>query len=145
MKRQLLSLALLIPLCGPAAPYSIDWYRIAGGGGTSTNLQYSVAGTMGQHDAAAPSTGGTYSLRGGFWAMISVVQTPGAPTLYINRSGQTVTVQWQNATGWVLQQNNNPTLPAGWLANSSWTTLNGTNYLNLTSPIGTLFFRLHSQ
>ena len=52
-------------------------------------------------------TGGNYSLTGGFWALISVVQTPGAPTLYISHSGNTVTVYWQAVSGWTLHQNNN--------------------------------------
>src|SRR5271157_3921855 len=30
--------------------YSIGWYKIAGGGGSSSNGQYSVSGTIGQQD-----------------------------------------------------------------------------------------------
>ena len=137
-------LALLLCQSAGAQSYSIDWYKIAGGGGTSTGGTYSVSGTIGQHDAGGPMTGGNYSLTGGFWALISVVQTPGAPTLYISHSGTTVTVYWQDVSGWNLQQNNNLSIPAGWLVNSSWTTSNGTNYLNLSSPTGNLFFRLHN-
>jgi len=43
---------------------------------------------------------------------------------------------------WNLQQNSNLSSPDGWSVNSSWTTPNGTNYVNLTSPPGSLFFRL---
>jgi len=122
--------------------YSIDWYKVAGGGGTSTGGTFAVSGTIGQHDAGGSMSGGNYSLTGGFWALISVVQTPGAPTLYISRSGNTVTVFWLNVSGWSLQQNNNLAMPANWSVNSSWTTSNGTNYLNLVSPAGNEFFRL---
>ena len=122
--------------------YSIDWSKVAGGGGTSSNGQYAISGTIGQHDAGGPMTGGNYSLTGGFWALISVVQTPGAPTLYISHSGNTVTVYWQDVSGWSLEQNANLALANNWSVNSSWTTSNGTNYLNLTSPTGNLFFRL---
>ena len=87
-------------------------------------------------------TGGNYSLTGGFWALYSVVQTPGAPTLYITRPGNTVTVYWQAVSGWSLQQNANLALANGWSASGGVTTANGTNYLNLTSPTGNLFFRL---
>jgi len=125
-----------------AQSYTIDWYKISGGGGTSTSGTYQVSGTIGQHDAGGPMTGGSYSLTGGFWALISVVQTPGAPTLYISRSGNAVTVYWQAVSGWSLQQNNNLTMPANWMASGGVTTSNGTNYLNLTSPTGNLFFRL---
>jgi hypothetical protein len=64
-----------------AQTYSIDWHKIAGGGGTSTGDVYSVSGTIGQHDATSQLlTGGNYSLTGGFWSLLSVVQTPGAPS-----------------------------------------------------------------
>ena len=141
----LLAFALIIDsqlTIAHAQQYSIDWFKISGGGGTSTNGQYVLSGTIGQHDAGGPMTGGTYSLTGGFWALLSVVQTPGAPTLYVAHSGNTVTVYWQNISGWNLEQNNNVSVPAGWSTNSSWTTTSGTNYLNLTSPTGNLFFRL---
>ena len=75
------STLILQPSTASAQPYSIDWYKIAGGGGTSTGGTYQVSGTIGQPDAGGPMTGGNYSFTGGFWALISVVQTPGAPTL----------------------------------------------------------------
>jgi hypothetical protein len=90
-------------------------------------------------------TGGNYSLTGGFWSLISVAQTPGAPTLYVTHSGNTVTVFWQNVSGWNLHQNGNLTTPiASWPASSSPTLTNGTNYLNIVNPTGNLFFRLNN-
>lgn len=137
----LATLLIQVP-AGRAQSYSINWYKIAGGGGTSANGQYTLSGTIGQHDAGGPMTGGSYSLTGGFWALFSVIQTPGAPTLYISHSGNTVTVFWQNVSPWLLEQNNSLTAPAAWSTNSSWTTTSGTNYLNITAPTGNLFFRL---
>ena len=125
-----------------AQSYSIDWCKVSGGGGTSTGGVYAVSGTIGQPDASGAMTGGNYSLTGGFWALISVVQTSGAPTLYISHSGNSVTVYWQAVSGWSLQQNNNLPLPANWTASGGVTPLNGTNYLNISSPTGNLFFRL---
>ena len=125
-----------------AQSYSIDWYTIDGGGGTSTGGVYAVSGTIGQPDASGAMTGGNYSLTGGFWSLIAVVQTGGAPTLYITSSGNTVTVYWQDVSGWSLQQNSNLNSLGGWSVNSSWTTSNGTNYLYITPPVGNLFFRL---
>ena len=122
--------------------YSVDWFKVSGGGGTSTGGVYSVSGTVGQHDAGGPMTGGNYSLTGGFWSLISVVQSPGAPPLAISHAGNAVTVYWQNVSGWTLQQNTSVTSPAGWSPSSGVTTTNGTNYLNLTSSTGNLFFRL---
>ena len=142
MKNFLLLFNLLLPAIGFAQPYSIDWYKIAGGGGASTGGVYAVSGTIGQPDAGVAMTGGNYSLTGGFWALIAVVQTPGAPTLYITESGNTVTIYWQAASGWTLQQNNNLTNLVNWSASGGVTALNGTNYLNITSPTGNMFFRL---
>ena len=139
-----ISVLMLAAVGGFAQSYSIDWYKVAGGGGTSSGGNYSLSGTIGQPDASAPMTGGNYSLTGGFWSLISVVQTIGAPTLYISHAGSTVTVYWQNVSGWSLQQNNNLAATGGWSANSGASTLNGTNYLNLASPTGNLFFRLQN-
>ena len=125
-----------------AQQFSIDWYKVAGGGGTSTGGVYSVSGTIGQPDASGAMSGGNYSLTGGFWSLISVMQAPGAPTLYISHSGNAVTVYWQAVSGWSLQQNNNLTVPANWTASGGVITSNGTNYLSITPPTGNLFFRL---
>ncbi len=50
--------------------YDLTWNSIDGGGATfSTGGGYSLGATIGQADAGA-SSGGTYSLSGGFWAGI---------------------------------------------------------------------------
>jgi len=139
----LLSAILYLPATSFAQSYSIDWYKIAGGGGTSSNGQYAVSGTIGQHDAGGPMTNEEYSVTGGFWSPLSVVQTAGAPTLYISRTGNTVSIHWQAAPGWTLQQNDSLSVPANWAASGyTITTTNGTNSIALTAPQGNLFFRL---
>jgi hypothetical protein len=127
-----------------AQTYSVNWSTIAGGGGTGTNGPFAVSGTIGQAAAGGPMTNGQFSVTGGFWALVSAVQTPGAPPLYITHSGSTVTVYWQNTPGWNLQQNTSVKAPANWSASSGVTTSNGTNYLSLVNPAGNLFFRLNS-
>lgn len=124
-----------------AQNYSIDWHKVAGGGGTSTNGQYTVSGTIGQHDTGV-STGGNYTVTGGFWSLINVVQTAGAPTLFITHSNNAVIVYWQTTAGWTLQQNASLSAPANWSASSGITAANGTNSITLVNPTGTLFFRL---
>jgi hypothetical protein len=127
-----------------AQSYSIDWYKIAGGGGTSTGATYQVTGTIGQPDASGALTGGNYSLTGGFWSLIAVVQTAGAPVLTVSHSGNNIIISWPSASaGFGLQQNDN-------LATGSWTPANGftisddgtTKSITITSPTGNLFFRL---
>src|SRR6266568_4789458 len=78
-----------------AQSYSIDWFTIDGGGGTSTGSVYSVSGTIGQPDAnAQPLTGGNFSVVGGFWSLFAV-QTPGSPLLTIRlTSTNTALVLW---------------------------------------------------
>ena len=143
MKTFLFLISLMAPALGFAQSYSIDWYKIAGGGGTSTNGSYSVSGTIGQPDASGAMSGGNYSVTGGYWSLINVVQTPGAPTLYISHAGNTVTVYWQDVTGWSLVQSGNLTTPMGrWSASSSPTLTGGTNYWNVTNPSGNVFYRL---
>ena len=133
--------------CLQAQGYSIDWHKIAGGGGTSTGPfsgtnYYSVTGTIGQPDASGAMVGGNYSVTGGYWSLIQVMQTSGAPTLYVSHSGNTVTVYWQHVSGWNLVQSGSLTTPmASWSA-SSPTLTGGTNYLNLVNLSGNVFFRL---
>jgi hypothetical protein len=138
-----LSVFSLQPSTASGQSYTIDWYKIAGGGGSSTGGTFSVTGTIGQPDASGAMTGGNYAVTGGFWALIQVVQTPGAPTLYVSHAGNVVTVYWQNITGWNLHQNSNlATSIASWAASSSPTLNGATNYLSLTNTTGNLFFRL---
>ena len=123
--------------------YSIDWYKIAGGGGTSTGATYQVSGTIGQPDAGGAMSGGNYSLTGGFWSLIAVVQTAGLPSLTITHSGSSVTVSWPNTGSYTLQQNNNLAVPGGWATSGySISMSNGTNSVTITPPVGNLFFRL---
>lgn len=59
--------------------YSLSWYTVDGGGATFlTGGSYSLGSTAGQPDAAA-SSGGSYSLNGGFWSGVAITQTP-SPT-----------------------------------------------------------------
>ena len=125
--------------------YSIDWYKIAGSGGTSTGGTYSVSGTIGQPDASGAMTGGNYSLTGGFWALIAAVQTPGLPLLTItfNHQLSTINVSWPSpSTGWTLQQNSDLTTTSWSTSGYTITTSNGTNSVTITPPTGNLFFRL---
>jgi hypothetical protein len=124
--------------------YAIDWFTVDGGGGTCTGGIYTITSTIGQPDASGQMTGDDYSLTGGFWSLISVVQTAGAPTLYISHTGNTVMIYWQSLSGWNLQQNGNLAAPGDWTT-SGYTinTSNGTNTVTIISPSGNLFFRLH--
>ena len=142
LKTLFLTAALLLPAAANAQ-YSIDWYKVAGGGGTSTGGTYQVSGTIGQPDASGAMTGGNYSLTGGFWSLISVVQTGGLPNLTITHAGNSVIVSWLDTGSYTLQQNSNLAASAGWTTSGyTITTANGTNSITITQPTGNLFFRL---
>ncbi len=144
-------LSLLIACCAlvlsanllRAQSYSISWYKIAGGGGTVSNGQYTLSGTIGQHDAGGPMTNGNYSVTGGFWSLISAVQTVGSPFLTVTHSGNNVIVSWPSpSTGFTLQQNSNLSTPT-WGTSGFTISDDGTNKsITIPSPTGNLFFRL---
>ena len=148
---RLAHLSLLLFLLHPSSfglqawgqSYSIDWFTLDGGGGTSTGGVYSVSGTIGQPEAGKMS-GGDYSVQGGFWSIISAVQTPGAPRLAIlNTATNAVVLSWPSpSTGFVLQQNSD-------LTTTNWTRVDlsvgddGTTKSVIVTPAaGHRFYRL---
>jgi hypothetical protein len=128
-----------------AQNYSIDWYKIAGGGGTCTGSVYSISGTIGQHDASGPMTGSVYSLTGGFWSLFAV-QTAGAPVLSIALTPtNTARVYWPSSfTNFTVQVKTS--LPSAiWSAATETIQDNGTNkFIIVNPPTGTHFYRLKS-
>ncbi len=99
-----------------AQSYSIDRFTVDGGGGTSTNGQYSLSGTIGQHDAGGPMTNGQYSVTCGFWALPTLVQTPGAPTLHItNAAPGFATIWWTPPTSGFTLQSTDSLSPTNWI------------------------------
>jgi hypothetical protein len=126
-----------------AQDYSIDWHKVAGGGGTSTGGVYSLSGTVGQHDAGGPMTGGKYSLTGGFWALFAI-QGTGAPALGIRlTSTNTALVYWPSpSTGFNLQVNSEAS-STNWTAPSEAVIDNGTvKFIIVNPPAGKRFYRL---
>ena len=121
-----------------AQSYSIDWYKVSGGGGTSSNGTLSVSGTIGQADANNTVSGGNYTVPGGFWSLYAV-QTPGAPTLKITQAGSQSIVSWDpSVVGYILQTNANLTTPTWGNYMGSLVNNRATN----SPPRGNVFFRL---
>jgi hypothetical protein len=145
------ALTLFLGLLTPALhaqSYSINWYKVAGGGGASAGTNgssvFSLSGTIGQPEAGGALSGGNFSLTGGFWSIISVVQTVSAPVLRVAHSGGSVVVSWpSSATGFTLQQNTNLAATNDWAPSGYAITTNGaTESITITAPSGSLFFRL---
>lgn len=66
-----LALSSAVALAQTGGGYDLSWSTVDGGGGTSSGGTFSLSGTVGQPDASTAMTGGTYTLRGGFWAGIA--------------------------------------------------------------------------
>jgi hypothetical protein len=135
---------LLFGFAAGAQNRAMDWSVIPGGGGVSSNDRYSLAGTIGQPAAGLAMSGGNYSLTGGFWSLISVVQTAGAPTLSISHTAGQIIVSWPTpATGWTLLQSSSLAAGGPWVT-SGWpvAATNGTSSITISAPAGNLFFRL---
>lgn len=140
----LLGLVILAPLAARCQNYTIDWFTIDGGGGTSTGGVYSLSGTIGQPDAGR-MTGASYALDGGFWGFVGAVQTVGSPLLSVERLGTSVRVFWPlPATGFVLDETGalgGP--PASWLLVGSPYQTNATHIsITVPAPVGNKFYRL---
>jgi hypothetical protein len=115
-------LAFACGLSAALAQYAIPRWKVAGGGGTSTGGVHAVSGTIGQPEAGGPMTNGPYSLVGGFWAMPTLVQTPGAPTLHItNAAPGFATLWWTPPTPGFTLQSTDSLSPTNWVSGPSGT------------------------
>jgi hypothetical protein len=47
--------------------YTLNWWTVDDGGGSSNGSGYTLNGTLGQPDAGTVAAGGGYTLAGGFW------------------------------------------------------------------------------
>ena len=139
---------LLLALSAGTQRFSLDWWTVDGGGGTSTGGVYTVSGTIGQQDAGR-MTGGNFTVEGGFWGIVAAIQTPGAPVLSIELTNGWVNVSWPApALGWVLTETNQvngvssppwPVVPA-----AHYQTNEGRIYiLTPPQPLQNCFYRLH--
>ena len=124
-----------------AQNYSINSHVVAAGGGTSTNAQFTVSGTIGQPESGGTMTNGSFSLVGGFWPVFAV-QTEGNPRLYIvpDATGFALISWAQKDPPFVLQETHD-------LASSNWVnSASGTNnQVIVPTTTARKFYRLHRQ
>jgi hypothetical protein len=122
-----------------AQSYSIDWYTIGDGGGTSTGGVYQLSGTIGQPDVGPVMTNGQFSVTGGFWVLPIAVQSLGAPTLTIVPAAPgNATISWlPNTPGFVLQESLSLS-PPNWTNSAS----GATNPITIPATLPAKFYRL---
>jgi hypothetical protein len=138
----------LVASAQSGGPYDLSWYTIDGGGGTSSGGSYTLSGTIGQPDAGGPMVGGSYSLTGGFWSIVSAIQTPGAPFLTVTRNANgSVSISWaQPAEGFLLDQSGVLATPASAIPWSQvgfpYQTNGGNISITVPAPAGNRYYRL---
>lgn len=89
MRRLILTVAVILATVttmsvawAQSGQLEISWHTIDGGGTTaSSEGDLALSGTMGQPDAAV-SSGGIYTVRGGFWGVMAGSPAP-ASTVYL--------------------------------------------------------------
>ena len=118
-----------------AQSFTIDWFTIDGGGGTSVGGSYWLCGTIGQPDAGMLS-GGNFTIVGGFWSP-EVGSTGLPPTLSIHRVGATAIISWTPGQPGFVLQSSSILAPDSWLDAPS----GGTNPVTIPAAAN-LFFRL---
>ena len=138
-------LVLWLPL-QMSAQYAVDWKVVSGGGGTSSGDRYTVQGTIGQ-PATGTQVGGQYTLTAGYWSLVTIVPTPGAPALRLVWDPPSTgwRLSWPRPSdGWVLQETDALAGP-----NTQWFNIEGpyeTTATDLEMPVtasgGQRFYRL---
>lgn len=140
--------AVLLGAVAPATAqgYSIDWYSIDGGGGTSSGGGYTLTGTIGQPDAGKLS-GGSFELTGGFMSVVTAVQSPDAPVLAVARLGNDVILSWPDpSVGFFLEETSalaNPSSSTLWTETSTAPVVVGeAKQVTVPAPVGLKYYRL---
>lgn len=85
-------------------------------------------------------TGGQFAITGGFWALPTLIRTPGTPTLYITKAAPGwATIWWTppSGTNWILQERLSLSTGSWTNASSGWT-----NPVVVPATLPTKFYRL---
>jgi len=139
---------LVITAFGPGSDFKLDWFAVAAGGGDSSGGDFKLSATIGQPDAGNVA-GGDFAITGGFWSILTVSETPGAPSLNVSLAEGSVIISWPDSgsAGFDLEETAALANPS---ANTLWTTVNvtptannGTKSVRLPLAAGNRFYRLH--
>ncbi len=104
-----------------AQGFSVPWFVVADGGGTTGAGIFSLTGTFGQWEAnEQPLAGGNFSLTGGFWSFLAAEPAPGA-----SNSASAIALSGDLAFGGVaLETSSNLTFTISNAGNSTLTITN---------------------
>jgi len=140
-------LAAWLLSAGPinAQDFGIDWFATAGGGGDSSGGDFELTATIGQPDPG-DLLGGDFSITGGFWSILTTIQTAGSLSLSVSLAQGSVIISWPDSgsAGFFLEETAALADPSTWTpVNATVQTSGGTDSVQLPLGAGTRFYRLH--
>ena len=139
---------LLAPGLLNAQDFQLDWFAVAAGGGESSGGDFELSATVGQPDAS-DTAGGDFAILGGFWSVVTVVDTPAVLSLNVRLTEGSAVISWPEggSGGFALEETDALANPS---SNTAWTTVNvtpqasnGTKSVRLPLASGNRFYRLH--
>lgn len=139
---------LFLPGTLYAQDFSLDWFSTAAGGGESSGGDFELSATLGEPDAG-DLAGGDFAITGGFWSIVTVVDTPVAISLNVSLADGSVIISWleSESAGFALEET---AALAGLSGNTAWTTVNvtplasnGTKTVRVPLASGNRFYRLN--
>jgi len=137
-------------LVGPVAAqeFTLESFAVSSGGGESSGGDFELSATVGESGTGSFS-GGDFDLSGGFWSIITVVETPDAPRLNVIVAGGQALISWPQSTttAFTLEEASILANPSG---NTTWAPVNvtpnasnGLKSVQLPLSAGHRFYRLH--
>jgi hypothetical protein len=131
---------------GPLAAqdFGIDWFATAGGGGDSSGGDFELTATIGQPDPG-DLLGGDFSITGGFWSILTILATPGGPSLSVSLAQGNLIISWPDSgsAGFFPEATDALADPSTWVpVNATVQTSNGVNSISLPLGAGNRFYRL---
>ncbi len=139
-------LAAWLLSAGPlnAQDFGIDWFATAGGGGDSSGGDFELTATIGQPDPG-DLLGGDFAITGGFWSILTVVATPGGPSLSVSLAQGNLIISWPDSgsAGFFPEATDALADPSTWSpVTATIQTSNGVNSISLPLGAGNRFYRL---
>ncbi len=97
-----------------ADAFRLDWISIDAGGGTARGGTFELNATLGQPDAGEVS-GGSFTLKAGFWPGPAAVPVVAKPVLSAGRIGESLVLAWPMAAGaFTLERSRDLADPSTW-------------------------------
>ena len=135
-------LAAVIGWSAGAQDFGIDWFALAGGGGSSQGPDFELTATVGQPEAGEIASG-DFAIVGGFWGIVTVEETPGQPALSVSFDGATVMISWPESGSEEFTLQETAALGTSWVpVSENPQASNGIKTVRVPLAPGNHFYRL---